>query len=349
MRVLSRSKMIQVNGGLFILLVLSAVGCMLVGAVPLDISQALQNFSGANPHADILFRARLPRVLLGIAVGGGLASCGVVLQALLRNPLASPHILGISGGASLGGIVGLIILPGWLSPTGQGLLSEISWVPLTAFVGALLSMAMIYRFSLVHGRLNPYHLLLCGVIFNAFVGAVVMFLNSIVDFYQAQGLFFWLMGSLASRAYLTVGFIWTYVLLGFFWLWSHGLSLNLLSLGEEGAMQLGVEVGATQRQVFIASSLMIGAIVSVSGMIGFVGLMIPHVMRLIVGNDHRLLLPASFLAGGIFLSWVDTLARTLFAPSELPVGIVTALFGGPFFFFLLYREGRKQVVYELGR
>lgn len=114
-------------------------------------------------------------------------------------------------------------------------------------------------------------------------------------------------------------------------------------------MQLGVEVGATQRQVFVASSLIVGAIVSVSGMIGFVGLMIPHVMRLIVGNDHRLLLPASFLAGGIFLSWADTLARTLFAPSELPVGIVTAFFGGPFFFFLLYREGRKKVAYELGR
>ena len=151
------------------------------------------------------------------------------------------------------------------------------------------------------------------------------------------------MGSLSTRAYLTVAFIWAYVVLGFLWLWTKGLSLNLITLGEETAMQLGVETGALQRQIFVASSLMIGAMVSVSGMIGFVGLMIPHVMRLIVGSDHRLLLPASFLAGGIFLAWADTLARILLAPAELPVGIVTAFLGGPFFLSLLYREGRKKL------
>jgi iron complex transport system permease protein len=209
-------------------------------------------------------------------------------------------------------------------------------------------MIMIYRFSLVHGRIHPYHLLLSGVIFNAFVSAIIMFLNSIVDFYQAQSLLFWLMGSLSTRAYLTVVFIWVYVLLGFFWLWSHGLLLNLLSLGEEGATQLGVEVGATQRRIFVASSLMVGAIVSVSGMIGFVGLMVPHVMRLLVGSDHRLLVPASFLSGAVFLSWADTLARTVFAPAELPVGIITAFFGGPFFFFLLFRERNKRFLFEPG-
>jgi iron complex transport system permease protein len=137
--------------------------------------------------------------------------------------------------------------------------------------------------------------------------------------------------------------------LGFFWLWSQAIPLNLLSLGEEGAMQLGVDVAATQKKIFVAASLMVGAIVSVSGMIGFVGLMIPHVMRLIVGSDHRLLLPACFLSGGIFLGWADTLARTLFAPAELPVGIVTAFFGGPFFFFLLYREGNKRFHYGTSR
>ena len=149
------------------------------------------------------------------------------------------------------------------------------------------------------------------MIFNSFIAAVIMFLNSIIDFYQAQGLLFWLMGSLSTRAYLTVAFIWAYIIFGFLWLWAKGLSLNLITLGEEAAMQLGVETGALQRQIFIASSLMIGAMVSVSGMIGFVGLMIPHVMRLIVGSDHRLLLPASFLAGGIFLCWADTFARVL--------------------------------------
>src|ERR671919_2533936 len=342
-KVLDRRKMILVNGVLLALLALSVVGCALLGPVRLDISQALQNMFSANPDAEILFRARLPRVLLGVAIGGGMAACGVVLQALLGNPLACPQMLGVSGGASLGGILGLILFPHWLLPIAGGLLGEISWVPLAAFLGALMSMMLVYRFSLFHGRLHPYHLLLSGVIFNSFIAAVIMFLNSIVDFYQAQGLLFWLMGSLSTRAYLTVAFIWGYIFLGFLWLWAKGLSLNLITLGEETAMQLGVEIGAVQRQVFIASSLMIGAMVSVSGMIGFVGLMIPHVMRLIIGSDHRLLLPASFLAGGIFLSWADPLARILLAPAELPVGIITAFLGGPFFIFLLYREGRKKL------
>src|SRR5262249_47430515 len=221
---------------------------------------------------------------------------------------------------------------------------EISWVPLAACVGALLSMVLIYRFSLFHGRLHPYHLLLSGVIFNSFIAAVIMFLNSVVDFYQAQGLLFWLMGSLSTRAYLTVAFIWAYIVLGFLWLWTKGLPLNLITLGEETAMQLGVETVSPQLQFFVDCSLLMGAMVSVSGMIGFVGLMIPHVMRLIIGSDHRLLLPASFLAGGIFLCWADTLARTLLAPAELPVGIITAFFGGPFFLFLLFLVGKKLAV-----
>jgi iron complex transport system permease protein len=333
--------MIWVNSALLVLLALSIVGCALLGPVRLDLSQALQNLASAD--AEIFFRARLPRVLLGVAIGGGMATCGVVLQALLGNPLACPQMLGVSGGASLGGILGLIFFPHWLLPVAGGYLGEISWVPLAAFLGALLSMMLVYRFSLFHGRLHPYHLLLSGVIFNSFIAAIIMFLNSIVDFYQAQGLLFWLMGSLSTRAYLTVAFIWAYIVFGFLWLWAKGISLNLITLGEEAAMQMGVETGALQRQVFVASSLMIGAMVSVSGMIGFIGLMVPHVMRLIVGSDHRLLLPASFLAGGIFLCWADTLARILLSPAELPVGIITAFLGGPFFLFLLYREGRRKL------
>jgi iron complex transport system permease protein len=342
MKVLDRKKMLAVNGALLILLFASLVACTLIGPVAVDVRRALSDFF--SPDAEILWRARLPRVLLGAAIGGGMAACGVVLQAMLRNPLACPQMLGVSGGASLGGILGMIFFPHWLLPLGGSLLGEVSWVPLAAFAGALLSMALVYRFSLFHGRLHAYHLLLTGVIFNAFVAALIMFLNSIVDFYQAQGLLFWLMGSLSTRAYVTVAFIGAYIAAGFLWLWSHGLRLNLITLGEEAALQLGVEVSSVERQVFVASSLMIGAMVSVSGMIGFVGLMIPHVMRLLVGSDHRLLLPASFLAGAIFLCWADTLARVLLAPAELPVGIVTAFFGGPFFIYLLYREGRKLTV-----
>jgi iron complex transport system permease protein len=342
-KVLDVKKMIWINGVLLALLALSVVGCALLGPVRLDLSQALHNMFSANPDAEILFRARLPRVLLGVAIGGGMAACGVVLQALLGNPLACPQMLGVSGGASLGGVLAMIFFPQWLLPLGEGLFGEISWVPLAGFLGSLCSMMLVYRFSLFHGRLHPYHLLLSGVILNSVIAAIIMFLNSVVDFYQAQGLLFWLMGSLSTRAYLTVAFIWAYILLGFLCLWAKGLPLNLITLGEETAMQLGVETASLQRQIFVASSLMIGAMVSVSGMIGFVGLMIPHVMRLIVGSDHRLLLPASFLAGGIFLCWADTLARVLLAPAELPVGIITAFFGGPFFLFLLYREGRKRL------
>jgi iron complex transport system permease protein len=184
------------------------------------------------------------------------------------------------------------------------------------------------------------------VVFNAFVSAVIMFLNSVLDFYQAQNLLFWLMGSLSTRSYLTVAVLWIYVLVGCFWLWRHGLSLNLISLGEDGAMQLGIDVDRVQRQLFIASSLVVGAVVSVSGMIGFVGLMVPHVMRLLLGNDYRLLLPASFLAGGIFLSWADTLARTVYAPAELPVGVITAFLGGPFFFLLLHRGSGRNILHD---
>jgi iron complex transport system permease protein len=342
-RVLDRKKMLWANGVLLVLLAFSVVACALLGPVRLDLSQALQNIFSTNPDAEIFFRTRLPRILLGVAIGGGMAACGVVLQALLGNPLACPQMLGVSGGASLGGVLGLIFFPHWLLPVSGALLGEISWVPFAAFLGALLSMFVVYRFSLFHGRLHPYHLLLSGVILNSFIAAVIMFLNSVVDFYQAQGLLFWLMGSLSTRAYLTVAFIWSYILLGFFWLWTKGLSLNLITLGEEAAMQLGVETGSLQRQIFVASSLMIGAMVSVSGMIGFIGLMVPHVMRLIVGSDHRLLLPASFLAGGIFLAWADTIARILLAPAELPVGIITAFLGGPFFLFLLYREGSRRL------
>ena len=343
MKVLDRRKMITVNGLLLGLLALSVIGAALVGPVQLDLPRALQNISSGNADAEIFFRARLPRILLGAAIGGGMASCGVVLQALLGNPLACPQMLGVSGGASLGGILGLIFFPQWILPISAGVFGEISWVPFAAFLGALLTMLLVYRFSLFRGRLHPYHLLLSGVILNSFIAAVIMFLNSIVDFYQAQGLLFWLMGSLSSRSYVTVGFISAYIVLGFFWLWAKGLSLNLITLGEETAQQLGVETRVLQRQVFIASSLMIGAMVSVSGMIGFIGLMVPHVMRLLVGSDHRLLLPASFLAGASFLCWADTLARVLLAPAELPVGIITAFFGGPFFLFLLYREGSRKL------
>jgi len=272
--------------------------------------------------------------LLAAIVGGALASAGVVLQGLLRNPLAEPHLIGVSGGAALGAVIAVIV-------GGRGAFAEAGFLPLAAAVGALLSMAVIYRLSLVHGRLQPYVLLLAGVIYNAVAGALIMCVNAIADFYQAQGILFWLMGNLATESYRLVITIGIYSVVSSACLLSQTRELNVLSLGEEGALQLGVQVDRVRRVTFVAASLLIGAVVSVSGMIGFVGLIVPHVMRLILGADHRLLLPASLLAGGVFLVWADTVARTALGVVEIPVGVVTALCGGPFFVYLLKREGSK--------
>jgi iron complex transport system permease protein len=340
-QILNRRRMIAVNGLLLILLMLTLIATTLIGAVPIGIRELLGSAYESDPAWDIILRARLPRVLLAVIVGGGLASSGLILQGLLQNPLACAQILGVSGGASLGGICGLMLIPQSFLLSTNPLLRELSWIPVFSFIGALLSILLIHRFSTIHGKLHPYHLLLAGVIFNAFAGAVILFLNSILDFYQAQNLLFWLMGNLSTRSYVAVGFTWFYVLMGFLWKWHHGHALNLLSLGEENAQQLGVDVNRLQKHLFVAASLIVGVIVSISGMIGFVGLMVPHVMRLMLGSDFRLLLPASFLAGGIFLCWADTLARVVLAPVELPVGVITAFLGGPFFFYLLYREARN--------
>jgi iron complex transport system permease protein len=278
-------------------------------------------------------------VLLAAVVGGALGISGAALQALLHNPLACPHILGVSGGASLCGIIALIFA-GTAATSLTGFL-RISLVSVSAFLGAIATTVLIYRTALRHGRLQPYALLLTGVVFNALCGALIMLVNSLVDFYQSHGVLFWLMGSLAVQDYTTVGAVGLYVLIGAAWLIRQSRRFNVLSLGEESAVQLGVDVETVRRGTFLATAFLVGAVVSVSGMIGFVGLLVPHVLRLLLGADHRVLLPASVLGGAIFLVWADTLARTVVSPTELPVGVVTAMCGGPFFLYLLRKEGRK--------
>jgi iron complex transport system permease protein len=259
-----------------------------------------------------------------------------VLQALLRNPLAEPHLLGVSGGAAFGGVVALIAV-------GSGGVLPAVLVPVGAFVGALATMLLVYRLGTVHGRLQPYTFLLAGVVCNAFTGALIMALNAVADFFQAHGILFWLMGSLQTQSYTLVAASAAYLAVGVAWLLRHARAFNVLSLGEEGAAQLGVHVGRTRRVAFGVSSLLVGAAVSVSGMIGFVGLIVPHVTRLLIGADYRLLLPASVLVGGIFLVVADTVARSAFGASEIPVGVVTALCGGPFFIYLLRRVGGRAL------
>ena len=331
---LTRRRFVAVNGALLLALIASIQFASVIGTVHVDLWRALQGGLADNADRVILFEARLPRVLLAAIVGGALATAGAALQGLLRNPLAEPHLIGVSGGAALGAVIAVIL-------GGRSAITESSLLPLAAAAGALISMAVIYRLALVHGRLQPYILLLAGVVYNAFAGALIMCVNAIADVYQAQGILFWLMGNLGTQSYRLVCTVGLYTAVASTWLLWQARQLNVLSLGDEGALQLGVDVDRARRAIFLGASLLVGAVVSVSGMIGFVGLIVPHVVRLTVGADHRLLLPASLLAGATFLVWADTLARSAVGVVEIPVGVVTALCGGPFFVYLLKREGRR--------
>jgi iron complex transport system permease protein len=314
---------------LAVILAAAALASALIGAEPIRLTNAIGE---AGVDRVILFRIRLPRALLAIMVGASLATAGTVLQALLRNPLADPHLLGVSSGAALAGVCALVLRP---MVFGQTLV-----VPAAAFAGALASMWIVMVLSRVGGHLESYTLLLVGVIYNAFAGALLMFLNSIVDFYQAHSVLFWLMGSLGANDYRVIAALGLYTLAGLGALVLRARDLDCLSLGDDRAAELGVPVERARLLVFVAASLLVGAVVSVSGMIGFVGLVIPHLVRLAVGSDHRLLLPASYLGGAIFLVWADTIARTVLGATEVPVGVVTALIGAPFFTYLLRRERR---------
>jgi len=329
---LTRARLLRVCGLLAVALLVSIVAAAALGPVRVDWRRALAHATGANPDAVILFRTRIPRVLLAAVVGGALASAGAALQALLRNPLADPHLVGISSGAALAGVCALVLAPAVLGPT--------LTVPATAFAGALASIWIVVRLARVAGRLDAYVLLLVGVIYNAFASALLTFINSVVDLYQAHGILFWLMGSVATRDYRLVGTLAAYTLAGLALLLVRARDLDCLTLGDARAAELGVDVARARRHVFVAAALLVGAVVSVSGMIGFVGLVVPHLVRLVLGADHRLLLPACYLAGAIFLVWADTLARTLLGATEIPVGVVTALCGAPLFAYLLRRERR---------
>jgi iron complex transport system permease protein len=333
---LTPGRFVRVLGALTVVMVMTMLISCVLGSERIDVWNAVSGPVDDNVDRLILFRIRIPRALLGAVVGGALSAAGTALQALLRNPLAEPHIIGVSGGAALGGVIALVI--GGTTDASRAWL-----VPLGAFVGALATMALVYRLGAVRGRVQPYTLLLAGVVCNGFTGALIMFVNAVADFFQAHNILFWLMGSLATQSYRLVAAIAAYVLAAVLWLFWHTRAFNALALGEEGAQQLGVNVQRTRRTAFVVSSFLVGAAVSVSGMIGFVGLIVPHVTRLLFGADYRLLLPASVVLGAAFLVVADTVARTVLGAVEIPVGVVTALCGGPFFLYLLRREGVRHL------
>lgn len=339
---LTRARFARVLGLLAGLLAAAAAGSALVGAERIAIGAALFGGPGAEVDQLILWRIRLPRVALAALVGGGLAAAGTVLQALVRNPLADPHMLGVSGGAALGAAAMLMLGSAGALTAGRLPLGALL-VPAGAFAGALLAMGLVYRLGSLQGRLQPYMFLLAGVVTNSFCGALIMALNALADFFQAHGILFWLLGSLQTQSWALVAASAAYLVVGVLWLMRHTRAFNVLSLGEESAAHLGVDVARTRRGAFVVSSLLVGASVSVSGMIGFVGLIVPHITRLLIGPDYRLLLPAAVLTGATFLVLADTLARSLFGATEIPVGVVTALCGGPFFVYLLRRERGRGV------
>lgn len=329
------TRVLAVTAGLAAVVAAVLVACALLGSTGIDLERALDATLAPNPDREILFGHRVPRVLLGALAGGALAIVGAAFQALLRNPLADPYILGVSGGAALGGTIAIALG----LPTIAGLAT--ASVPLASFVGGLASIALVYGLSLRSRRSNPHDVLLIGVVFNAFASAVIMFLKTVVSAQKAQEMLFWLMGTLSMERIgpAEITLTTALVVVGGVALLVDAGRLNLLTFGDEDARTLGVDVEAVRRRVFVSSSLMIGAVVALTGLIGFVGLVVPHAVRLVFGPDHRLLLPASALVGAAFLPLADLGTRLLFPvlATATPVGVVTAFIGGPVFLWLLRR------------
>ncbi len=286
-----------------------------------------------NVDAQIFFVARLPRVLAAALVGAALAAAGVVFQALLRNPLATPFTLGVSAGASLGAMLAITF-------NLDVSFGELSAVPIASFAGALGAVAIVYALARArHQGISTTVLLLAGVTLNAFFSAIIIFVQYFADFSQTFRTVRWLMGDLDVAGYTPIVAALPFTAVAFIAFGVLPRALNLMSLGTDAAATRGIDVVNTQRLAFFSASLATGAAVSLGGPIGFVGIIVPHLVRLLVGSDHRLVLPASLLFGATFLIGCDVLSRTLMPPLELPIGVLTALIGGPFFIWLLVRRG----------
>jgi iron complex transport system permease protein len=271
----------------------------------------------------------LPRIALGILVGAALSTAGAGFQALLRNPLADPYVLGVSSGAALGAIVSLVI-----APHVPGL------IQIAAFAGAAATIAAVYFLGRRGGQLDSPTLLLAGIVSASFLSAIIMFLMTTLSGRDLRGMAFWLMGDLSSPAAIDLRWLYFILLVVLGSIYTTSSDLNLILTGEQEARHLGVNVNRVKLVVYIGASLLTGLAVSVSGAIGYVGLLVPHVMRMLFGTDYRLLIPASALGGAIAIVIADTLARTVVAPTELPVGAMTALAGAPVFIYLMRRKVR---------
>ena len=321
-------------GLLAIALVLAVVFMSLIGSESLPARESLCAIASfgmsecglSRDQYDILFQIRLPRILLAAAVGGSLATAGASYQALLRNPLAEPYLLGVSNGAAVGTMIALVFF-------GANEWSR----PVLAFAGALVATLAVYQLARGRAGATPERLILAGVIVTTFLSSVIVFVTTLMDATRIRSFTFWLLGDLSGTTKTLLPVAIAMAVVGTAALTLNARSLNLLMLGERDAFDLGVEVGRVRIVVFVVASLLVGSSVAASGSVGYVGLVVPHLVRLSLGSDNRISIPASALGGALFVIVADTVARTIIAPRELPVGAITALIGAPLFIYLLKR------------
>jgi len=308
-------------------LLISAFFSLSVGADKISLAKIVSLIFApeAGIESTILFYIRFPRILLAIFIGGALAVSGVIFQGMFRNPLVGPYTLGVSGGAGLGVTLGIIL---GLNFT----------LPLAGMSGAILAILLVYFLASRKGFLRIPTLLLIGVMVSFLSSSLITLIMALADVTKLHGILFWIMGSLEESNIGLIRLVIALSTLGVIFSFFFAHHLNAFSLGEEEALHLGINVERTKKILFILASLLTGSVVSVSGMIGFVGLAVPHFMRGFVGSDHRILLPAAFLGGGIFLLLCDTLARTVISPMELPVGVITGILGGVVFIYFLSKK-----------
>ncbi|MGR3178060.1 MAG: FecCD family ABC transporter permease [Candidatus Anammoxibacter sp.] len=313
--------------------------CWKSGTVTITWEQLINAIFGTpdSPQTQIiLLHVRLPRLLLAALTGASLSLTGAVFQALLRNPLADPYILGISGGSALGAVIA-ISFGLHLMVIGMQI------IPIFAICGALLTILFVYNFSRIGNYLPTQTMLLAGISLQAMLSALILFLQTLLDPLQLMQVFTWLMGNIPTPEYGNLLWIFLYVTLAICVILPQARHLNALTLGELDAQIVGIDVERLKKILFFACSLLTGSIVALTGLIGFVGIIIPHLLRMLIGPDHRRLLPACVIAGSLFMVVADTLARVLLSPTEIPVGVITALIGGPFFLFLLWKNKKKGI------
>jgi iron complex transport system permease protein len=318
--------------GSLLFLVITIIITPFIGSQRLDYTEVLQFLQGSET-ADglIFFKIRLPRILLAVFAGASLSLAGVIFQALLRNPLATPYTLGVSSGGALGA---LIVIKSELAISFLGFSS----IQIAAFVGSLLTILLVYVLARRFGRISIHIMILAGVTISYFFGAMNLIMHYVADFTETHQMIRWLMGGLDITNFDVLLRTAPILVLCFAGLWSLSRTYNILSTSEDTALSKGVNVARIQKLSFVLASIITGTVVALCGPIGFVGLIVPHLLRTIGGPDHRYLIPSAIFFGGAFLALADTLARTLLAPIDLPVGILTALIGGPFFLWILFQK-----------